>query len=249
MGLYTGGLLDPLPSLAVSPYRKLILADNPVAYYRMNDLSGSTLTHDTYGANGTLVNGPTLGVAGPAGMSGDKAIRFANNAGQNQYANLGNVYNGLPGISVECWVKFASISGDARIVDKFWNGSVRSFSLGFDSANNKFFWLVATDTNNNNSGYLAGSTTPVIGTWYHLCGTWDSAGAVTYLYVNAVRENSTFLTGNVTGTNTANLSISTMNYAGSYMQFTDGTIDEVAIYNYRLPIAKIAAHYTAGSTA
>jgi hypothetical protein len=52
----------------------VVLADNPVGYWRFGELSGTTATARAGTPNGTYTNGPILGVGGGVGDTDSGAL-------------------------------------------------------------------------------------------------------------------------------------------------------------------------------
>ncbi len=68
-------------------YADVVLADSPLAYYRLGESSGTTMTDSSgNGRHGTYVGSPTLGAAGL--VPGDTCADFD---GVNDYAAAGTV--------------------------------------------------------------------------------------------------------------------------------------------------------------
>src|SRR5689334_16044703 len=57
--------ITPTSVEGAGAYTNAVLADNPVAYYRMNESSGTLAVDSIAGQNGTYFGGVTLGIQGP----------------------------------------------------------------------------------------------------------------------------------------------------------------------------------------
>src|SRR4029079_12739670 len=81
-----------------------VLADNPLAYYRLGEPSGSTMADATGNHGGSYVGAPALGQAGISGGGGDTDMR--NPLGGGAYGQVSGWLT-VPGrpASVEAWIK------------------------------------------------------------------------------------------------------------------------------------------------
>ena len=214
-------------------YGAFVCGDQPVAYYPLNETSG-TVARDLFsGCDGTYTNGPTLGVAGATTNMG---LAVALNG---QYIDISSNYAGLNftgQITLEAWIKPSSFSGYivAHSADANWN----ELWLRFDGSGNYQFGTWTT----SGGAYV---TVPVpAGTannWVHLVGTYDDANWNVYQNGNllgtqagsgAIQISCDWGIGNGTGL--------------AYGRFFTGSIQDVAIYNYALSPAQIQNHYLMG---
>lgn len=117
-------------------YASIILADNPQAYYRLDESSGTVandLTANAY--NGTYSgSGVTLGQVGALLKSNDAAVLFDGVAG-NVALPAGLSPAGYSAITVEAWVKLSttSFSGTPRIVSNATTTSNKGINLYFNA--------------------------------------------------------------------------------------------------------------------
>jgi hypothetical protein len=98
---------------------------------------------------------------------------------------------------------------------------------------------------------------PVAGTWYHVVGVCDETNGVIVLYVNGVSNSAAAITPNSgllnatndtacppanfvsIGSRTSSLTVTSMALGNG------GFVQDVALYNYPLSAAQVAAHYQA----
>src|SRR5262249_54431949 len=89
---------------AASVYRAAILADNPLAYWRFGEASGTTVHDETgHGHDGTIGTGVTLGAGGAILGDADTALQLAGTQG----VDAGDAFdfpNNAP-YSLEGWIK------------------------------------------------------------------------------------------------------------------------------------------------
>lgn len=211
-------------------YAAEVLADSPLAYWRLGEASGTTAADSTSnGRNGTY-NGPTLGVPGAIG-DGNTAASFD---GTNDNVTVpstgldaGNVF------SVEAWVKGSKSTGDRTIVSRWHGASTQRWVVGVNSATGIVTVFVRT------SGYPSVShTTDVLdGAWHHVA--FVRTGTQQVLYVDKVAAS---MSDSGTVQAGANLAI------GSKVDNSEwwaGQVDEVAVYGTALSSTRVAAHYDA----
>lgn len=243
-------------SLAVvSPggYAATVIADNPMAYWRLGEASGPTAL-DSWGTNnGTYFGNETFGVAGALGGDPNTAVDFAGDGSSLMRAPYSSDLNGgrdpNGSWTVECWVR---PDLDAATEGGLFAVPVASVNL---SANRSgYFFLEQPDgwqlRLGNSSGYLSGwnggagsvGGVPQANTWYHLVGAYDGAAGVGYIYVNGVQVKSNSVAG------LAQNDAATFNIGdrGDGAPFA-GSVDEVAVYTGVLSASRIQAHYAAGA--
>ena len=101
-----------------------------------------------------------------------------------------------------------------------------------------------TDSSYSNLS-ITSSTSVTSGSWFHVCVTAASGGALT-LYINGISEASTSTTR---GISTVSKIFSTGAQAQTpptYATFLNGSTAAVAIYNTTLSATRVLAHYNAG---
>lgn len=220
-------------------YSSAVLADSPLAYYRLGETSGTTMVDSSgNGRNGLHVSSPTLGATGLLVGDSDKAVTYGTGAdlSRTPYAAWMDTPNG----SLECW--FATTTPTTQSVVGRWSSNpLEWIFIDFTpTAIRAYCSIGATD-------YVAQTSTNVgamrDGNPHHVVATHD--GSTLRLYVDGAQVASVAAVGNLNGGN-ADIYIGTRQTSGTH--FT-GTIDEVAIYGTALSAARVAAHYTAGTTA
>ncbi|WP_233863468.1 arabinofuranosidase catalytic domain-containing protein [Paraburkholderia adhaesiva] len=236
-----------------SPYRSVVLANGPYAYWPLNETSGTVAAdisgngrNGTYQAGAQLASGLLLpGMPGAyAGLTG----------ASNSYVDVSAAAQFCAGSawSVECWVNVASYkqpsgSGHTNGVSFLDNApNATSSSPGFqwgafsspavDGLTNALqFW-----PQNYNEKIPSSGSAPIPGTAAHIVLTYN-AGTIC-MYVNGAALASTW-TAAANATPTTGLFIGTTCWTLGAM---NGVIGEVAVYAYALSAQQIAAHYAAG---
>ena len=230
------GPVDAPPDGPTSVYRAAVLADAPLAYWRLGEKSG-TVAHDEtgHGYDGTCTGAYTLGAAGALAGDPDTAVTLDGITGQVDVGDNFDFAGQVP-FSFEAWVKPAVIDTVYRhVVTKmafngFGNPQVGTYvilqqgntTLGFER------WQGA-------AAVLTVETSdfPVAGSWAHIVATYN--GTVGELYVNGVAIQASAGSGGVTASGVHML-------WGNVLQ---GVIDEIAVYDHVLSTARVAAHHQA----
>ena len=184
--------------------------------------------------NPSVNNGTATGTTVVAGKYGD--ARSFN--GTSNYISVANnaTLNPASAFTVEAWVKLNSLPGAStnyNIVSKetYCTQGYRLLSVGYGNGG-KFYFLVCGLAG---TPAIVGTTVPTIGTWYHVAGVYD--GANLKLYVNGLPEGTPPIASG-TITNTIG-SMGIGSYNGGSLEFMDGTIDDVRIYNYARSASQI----------
>jgi prepilin-type N-terminal cleavage/methylation domain-containing protein len=219
-------------------YLAVILADSPLAYWRLNETVGTTSAPTVGGVTGNYNGGFSLGTVG-ATSDGDKAATFNGTSG---YIDAGNNFNltATGSWTVEAWVKVTAANGGTQGV------------IGKTDFNNG--WVMDLDTTLHpriircyNTGSCnpatAGATTLSTGTWYLLDGVYNSAAQTLCLYINGVEQTANCATG-MAGNMLATAPSLWIGNENPGVRYFNGSIDEPAIYNAALSPAALLNHYT-----
>lgn len=223
-------------------YGAAVLADAPLAYWRLDDAYGSSTFVDASGHGYALT--PAAGGIPPVrgALRSPNGGRYFDSA---NYAAMPTALNTMfpltSSFSVEAFYMLMSTpptwrpvvcSAPAKGTDQY------DLRLLASCASAGVAALAVGDANSNH--YLA--TCPfsaTVGMWYHILGTYD--GTTIKLYVNGVLVASTAQSINIAGVTRP------IQYIGrdGYDAATAMCIDEVALYNSTLSAARVAAHYAA----
>jgi hypothetical protein len=214
-----------------------ILADRPLAYWPLNETSGTT-AYDIMGGNdGSYSNSPTLDVPGPSsylpiGVGFDGASQFALVPDSATLDFSGQV-------TLEAWVQPGTQSDTLSDI----------LAKGYDGNQNSSELQIRVQVTNFDGGYynatvggkgVAGGDTTT--NWMHVALTFD--GAFWNLYINGLSvgnfadtvgvENFSDPWGIADGTTSGNT------------RFYAGNICAVALYDHGLTPEKVQAHYNLG---
>jgi hypothetical protein len=239
---------DPSPSL---DYADVVLADNPIAYYRLNETSGTTATDSSgHGRNGTYASADmTLGVAGLLTGASDKAAYFNPTTDSSQVDC--NFNNDLTlGCTLEAIVNIDATQLDtsATIITKrqFFAGAHHEFplSLGYQASDGKLYFALDSGIGNFTTDLVLSADIST-GVAHHVAGVYRPNGACE-LWVDGVKVAFGTFTGSI-GANGRNwlIGASHGNGGGVGQHRFKGTIDEAAIYSAPLSAARVAEHYAA----
>ena len=233
------------PAANAATYSSTVLSDNPVAYYRLEELAGAATAMDssasgaypaTYNYNGIY---PQLGQPGIDTNSIAMLAAQASSVTAGYYADL----NPQGPFSFEVWARPTSApsGGDYRCpIGNFggW-GTGGGYGSGWyvyqtPNPGSGFVFIMAPTGVWITSGYS-------LFNWYHLVGTYDGTNAT--LYVNGVSMGTQAATGFLA--NPAN-ALGIGNRGDGYGGW-DGNLDEVAIYTNALSAQRVLAHYQIGT--
>lgn len=229
------GTTDIWSATSTPTYSDEVLADSPLAYWKLDESTGSVTDATGNGWDGSD-SGVTRGVDGHIGNA-------VQSTAVDQYVTFGSAIkaalNGTS-LTIEAWVKTASTSGSIVVLDPPGTPGLtsRSFVLGVSSGKLVFSRLGQT------SAVTATSTASINdNAWHHVAVTYD--GAMIRLYLDGAPINTAAATGSTLGSASADLRLFVGQRTGAGTLI--GLIDDAAIYTSVLSAARIAAHYSAGA--
>ena len=216
-------------------YQATILRDAPVAYWRLNETSG-TVAADTMGNHpGTYGSGVILGEPGAIEGEGNTAARFTQAASTFVEVPWSAALN-TPQFTFECWAMVTGGTGHRSPVTSRGDGPQQGYIFYADPGNAWQFWT-GTGAGWNNLG----GATVQNNTWVYLAGTYD--GTTKRFFVNGQQvgvNQSVFVPNDA---DVLRIGAGATEGPGSF--FFEGLIDEVAVYNRALSPARILTHYQA----
>lgn len=251
-GMVTSSVVSLTVSNLSYPYAQLVLADNPIGYWRLNELSGATAFDCAGGLNG-IYNSTQLGQPGYNLVDTHTSARFGFLAAQNSYVggipvDFGSAPN--QSLTVEAWVKSSSLPGsDAGLVTKGTGGGGEQFNLDCGGPGRAFRFFVRED---DGDAFLATGNIAPNTQWQHVVGVLNRSAGLVLLYVNGTltASNTNFKTENFRGlqrsANPMTIGARQTGTTAYDHQFL-GYMQDVAVYNYALTPARILAHYQAAS--
>lgn len=218
-------------------YSSVILTDAPIRYYRLDETTGTAI-HDlgSQAQNGTLNGGFTLSQPSVINFSSDTSILLNGTTGYITYPTT-SLPTGSSPFSLELWWKVPAGGPNA------WNELFHIGNFG-GVANAGLRVAYQTGATNNfrvdNVGFSAtvvGGGPVTNGATYHVVMTYDGTNIA--LYVN----------GSLIGSGALALALAygvAQTGQDEFANFTSGTLDEIAIYNYVLSADYVTRHYTYG---
>lgn len=234
---------------ASADYRSEVLADNPFAYYRLDDSvgnpSGLSIMDDEVGGVGSHINVPSSSMGHAGALPCESVNRAITYSSATDDASTAGLPGGLSDFSIEYWVKTTQSGGGTQwwqgsgLVDAEVAGVLNDFGTALVSGNKVGFGLGNPDTTLPSAGAIND------GAWHHIVAT--RSGATMKLYVDGAlsAERNDGPTAARNGTN-GFFSIAQRNDVGNQ---ASGAFDEVALYSSALPAADVAAHYDAAQCA
>ena len=220
-------------------YVEEVLADRPVGYWRLGDGSGTT-ARDHVGAHaGTYERGFSLGVAGV--VSNDTAAWFDGQAGSR--VRIGDVFDfpDKASCTLEVWVKWDGGHAGYVIAKKSSIDGTGYSLLASPLTGDSVLWVYSRTLRPDLTDAVQ-YTAPKSPRFAHVVATYD--GTKGRIFFNGVEANSANFGLNLPG-NSAILALGSN--SGGDGAF-NGTLDEVAIYDHALPLARIQTHYQAANS-
>ncbi|MDB4933208.1 MAG: Autotransporter adhesin [Labilithrix sp.] len=217
-------------------YVAAVLADDPIAYLRLEEATGAQFaTNETAGAPGTYGASVHFGVAGA--FAGSRAIETD---GTSKGAVSLGVIAGLDGskpFTFELWYRPNAVDQKFRfLASKYesFDGGLESFGVYTQSTAAMVAerYVASVDV-------LGSVPVPQLGVFHYVVGTYD--GSFVSLFVDGVRVvHQTDL--RPSPSKNPIVTFGAFNADGDSV---NGAIDEVAVYAKALTAAQVAAHYTA----
>jgi len=225
---------------ASSPiYRDAILALNPVGYWRLGETSGTVAADETGNLDGTYIAGATLGQPGAIANANNTAVGLD---GIDDYVNIDG-YKGVTGTgsrSVSAWIKTDATGENLPII-----------SWGLVETGKKWTFRLDGDTGairvENQGGRIIGTTVLTDGQWHNVVVTLANDGSPDIseakLYVNGVEETISVSSSTAVNTGVGG----DVQIGRSVLSFyTDGDLDDVAVFGFALTGTQIADLYEQG---
>lgn len=243
---------DPFSVTFTNPpdtYSGFVLADNPTAYWRMNETSGTLMKDYAGGLDGAYSTTATLGAAPLAALAPDPALRLTASGTpvSNASVPFSPVLNSTGPFSIELWAK-PNASGDtARSVLSSQNRNAgRSGYVLYQGLNAGAGWEVHLGVGESVK-FVQTGVAPVANRWDHIVITWNGSDTAN-VYVNGILEVShvnASAPAAEQGPFRPNLEVPLeigSRFGGGIPW--DGTVDEVAFYSTALTEEQVKKHHS-----
>lgn len=231
----------------------MVVGDNPRAYWRLGETSG-TVADDLVGiANGQYRSGVVLGALGALFGDANKAARFD---GSDDLIGMSDPASGILDIAtndaaIEAWVKGTANNERAIIAKRVFLSSQPYWEVTVtDDASHvgeiRLSLWTGSNGNGNGNGKIVTAYGPAVrvdnNAWHHVVVLLDRDLGVT-IYVDGVsRFTPVVFTQTLANSGEFLLGKST----NLFIPYYKGDLDEVALYGQLLAPARIQAHYTKG---
>ena len=236
-------LLTSCALTARAAYLDVVVADQPVGYWRLGDPAGSTnaVNSGSLGAagNGKIFNNVTFGVSGALTGDTNTAANFDGAQAKIDVPFAPELNTAI--FTIEAWAKVTSDSTGYRSPLALRNDSPQKGAIFYATPDNN--WQFWTGTGAQIGWDTVGGAPADPDVWAHLVGVYD--GANKFFYVNGVLvgANQSRFTPNDAKVLRIGAS-ATESPVGDF--FFVGDVDEVAVYSKVLSADRVVAHFTAG---
>lgn len=215
------------------------LLNGLVSYWKLDETSGTTAV-DSHGSNDGAISGATTNVAGQINTAYDFD-------GTDDYVSFSPSLT-ISELSVSFWYK-EETAGNFNIPIRI-KSSTSEFDNGFqvflNSGENGEIYSYSNDDSGSTSGQLSGSSVNTVindGNWHLITVTNDYVSNDIGIYVDGVSQSITYI-NKVSG---GSVDLNRLSYIGgeadNNRRYTDGKLDEVAIWNRALTSAEVLALY------
>jgi RHS repeat-associated protein len=215
-------------------YATSVRSDNPRAYWRLGETSGTTAADDHTGHPATYTGSPTLGATGALSNDNDKAPGFDGVDDHADAPNTAGFFDPATGdFSIEAWIK-TTTNNNQVIAGKGTNWQLTVTNDAGHTGQAKFTYDNSTITAYSNARADDGA-------WHHIVALADRDTATTVYLDGTPGTAGPFDSTALTDTNPLRIG------AGPTTGYFTGQIDEVAFYNTALSAARIGVHRRLGA--
>ena len=237
----TFGLIpqDLASELANQSYQEVVLDDQPVAYWRLDETTSITAVDSSgNGFNGTYRNGVTQGVSGISGTAGEFD-------GNNDAVDVGIIAPGSEldisnkSFTVEAWVKPDELKEQSYL-------GIHPSNNRNDGNGDSLYFRVSSKGSVRFGDFPKDLETPgnIIepDTWYHIVASYDQDSNTNTIFVDG-RE---VISNNQGAFESKNPRVLIGAWRNIGDQAFNGVIDEVAVYDEALSRESITSHFLRG---
>jgi concanavalin A-like lectin/glucanase superfamily protein len=233
-----------------SSYPNSVLADAPLAYYRLGETASTAADSSGNGNNGTYLGVNTGLTQATAGLlTTDPELSVTCNGSRNCAITAPrNAALEVSTVSLEAWVKLTN-TGIYQSIAEYGdhtnhNGKFWGFAIKFEPSCTCFEMKIAAGGTTSKFVRPSGAGTNLsAGSVYHVVVTYDGSNGAVYL--NGQQVASTPLGGAIAYNGTDGLVL--VNNQGRDGQ-TYGSVQEIALYAKALSAGAVQQHYLAGTS-
>lgn len=223
-------------------YSATVLADSPVAYYRLMETNGTSAADSSGNSHTATISASGITYQSAGALNHDVSPQpTVSPFSDFDYCFEFDGITGLvtspvltvgPSYSVEAFIQGGVPPATQRLLG-FNNGFFLTYTGGAWSSEIQF---------NDGSGHAISSVQPVLdGSWHHIVFTYNNSNTTSALYIDGVLVSTSNAAAFVSPTGTA------FGIGGTGTASWAGKVDEVAIYNTALTGARVLAHYNAAN--
>jgi hypothetical protein len=227
-------------------FSSLVLSNNPVAYWRLNELSGTNAADSAGGHNATCGSAVTFGVAGPQppdflGLELTNTAVQLTNGVNNSWLTMPALNLNTNTVTITAWIyPVGSQAAYTGLVFCRSGSTVAGMNFNSTGTDLGYTW-------NNDSGSWGWSSgvQPPANQWSLVAVVVQPTNTIVYLVNTNGSQNATNVLTQPNQAFTGNGTIGTDTYASAARVF-NGVMDEVAVFNYALTPAQIQRLYDNG---
>ena len=225
-------------------YGSTVLADSPVAFWRLGDAQGRVVADSSGNGNAiSAVSGVRL--AAPGLLKDSKTSAVFDGANAKMYFQSSESLRAGRRLSLEAWVRPSTlprISGSGWLLVGLWDTALLYIQGG--TAPKFVFSLYGPGSAAHKTTVVASTTTVAPGQVYYIVGSYD--GSTMRIYVNGVPEASNAHSGPIQNPRSGGALVSG-GWGKRPSPAFDGRLDDIAIYNKALSSARVRQHYMQAS--
>lgn len=222
-----------------SEYFAAVMADNPIGYWRFDDAIAPTAANAIEnGVDGVYRNGALFGVPGLIEGDDDMAVELD---GQDDRIELGGsfAFEGTAPFTLEAWIQPHTLDPEFQGIfsNEVQNSGLQGYGLSLTFGRLRFIRNAGGGYDLATAGQAVAVDEPS-----HVVVTYDGFSIVVFHNGAQVASGSG---DQQMAPNDRTMMIGARSLYNGIDEF-DGIIDEVAIYDYPLPPARVTAHFEAG---
>ena len=219
-------------------YASVVLGDTPIAYWRLGEQDGTEARDEVSARHGKYLGNVTLGADGAT--DGNTAARFD---GLTSYVSVPNFpgFGGTLPFSVEAWIEPDLLTAVRAIVGHSYYDNAAGITDGYRVYHAEGSLYCQRSSFSAIEGLGWADALP-LGTYTHFVLVYD--GLTMTLFLNGESVTSAASRTPIGTNGTFGFGADLQHESGPVAYFS-GSIDEVAVYDYALDEAQVAAHYAA----